>query len=299
MQEAADIAGFVTARAARETGLAEGTPVTTGTDDSGAEAISCGVVKPGQMMLQLGSSIYMILGTEDLVDDARLWREEFIVPGLCDISAGTNTAGSLTKWYRDNLFPEAKAAEAAGGPDAYKTMMAGVEAIAPGSDGLITLPYFAGERTPVNDPDARGILFGLTLSHTRAHLYRSALEGVGYSIAQQVDIMRSHENVPIDRIIAVGGGTQNPVWVQIIADILGVPVSTPEITVGACYGDALMAALAVKHPGFADYSALADFIRDGITYQPNMENHKIYRKFQSIYNSLYGLTAEAMHLLNR
>ena len=298
VQEAADIAGYVTAKAAAETGLAEGTPVITGTDDSGAEAISCGVVKPGQMMLQLGSSVYMILGTEGLVDDERLWREEFIVPGLCDISAGTNTAGSLTKWYRDNLFADAKAVEAAGGPDAYETMMEGVAAIAPGSDGLITLPYFAGERTPVNDPDARGILFGLTLSHTRAHLYRSALEGIGFSIAQQIAIMRSHENVPIHRIIAVGGGTLNPVWMQIIADILGTPVSTPAVTVGACFGDALMAAQAVKYPGFESYDALTNYIQDGITYLPDMDNHAAYRKYQAIYDSLYPLTADLMHAVS-
>ena len=220
------------------------------------------------------------------------------MPGLCDISAGTNAAGSLTKWYRDNLFMDAKAVEAAGGEDAYQTMMAGVEAIAPGSDGLITLPYFAGERTPVNDPDARGILFGLTLSHTRAHLYRSALEGVGYSVAQQINIMRSHENVPIDRIIAVGGGTQNPVWMQIIADILGTPISTPAITVGACYGDALMAALAVRYPGFEDYSTLTNYIQDGITYQPDPEKHKLYQKYQTIYDRLYPMTAQLMHELN-
>lgn len=298
VQEAADIAGYVTAQAAMETGLAEGTPVLTGTDDSGAEAISCGVVSPGQMMLQLGSSIYMILGTGEMVDDERLWREEFIVPGLYDISAGTNAAGSLTKWYRDNLFEDAKAVEAAGGPDAYQTMLKGVEQIPAGSDGLITLPYFAGERTPVNDPDARGILCGLTLAHTRAHLYRSALEGIGYSIAQQIAIMRSHENVRIDRIIAVGGGTQNPVWMQIIADILGTPVSTPKVTVGACYGDALMAAQAVRYPGFEDYRRLTNFIQEGKVYAPNPENHAQYRKYQKIYDALYQATAEYAHQLS-
>ena len=295
VQEAADIAGFVTAEAAAETGLAEGTPVTTGTDDSGAEAISCGVVSPGQMMLQLGSSVYMILGTEGLVDDEQLWREEFIVPGLCDISAGTNTAGSLTKWYRDTLFPDAKVLEAEGGPDAYQTMLAGVAEIAPGSDGLITLPYFAGERTPVNDPLARGVLFGLTLSHTRAHLYRSALEGVGHSIAQQIARMRSHENVEINRIIAVGGGTLNPVWMQMIADILGMPICSPEITLGACFGDAMMAALAVKHPGFDSYDSLTRYIREGTVYTPNPENHRVYAKYQVLYDRLYPVTAELAH----
>lgn len=299
IREAVDIAGFVTAKAAEETGLAEGTPVTTGTDDSGAEAISCGVVKPGQMMLQLGSSVYMILGTSKRIDDERLWREEFIVPGLCDISAGTNTAGSLTKWYRDTLFGDAKKIEMDGGENAYQTMMKGVKELPPGSDGLITLPYFAGERTPVNDPQARGILFGLTLSHTRAHLYRSALEGIGYSIAQQIAIMRSHEDVRIERLIAVGGGTQNRVWMQIIADILGIPVSTPEITVGASFGDALLAALAVRHPGFESYDDLARFVRDGVVYVPDQSRHKIYREYQKIYNEIYASTSGLAHALSR
>ena len=98
IHEATDVVGTITKKASEETGLAEGTPVLTGTDDSGAEAISVGVVSPGKMMIQLGSSVYMILGTKGLIDDERLWREQFIVPGLCDISAGTNTAGSLTKW---------------------------------------------------------------------------------------------------------------------------------------------------------------------------------------------------------
>ena len=132
--EAAEVAGTVTAEAAAETGLSEGTPVITGTDDSGAEAISCGVVESGKMMLQLGSSVYMILGTDSLIDDERLWREEFIVPGLCDISAGTNTAGSLTKWFRDELFPDALAAERAGGENAYQRMLEGVAEIPPGAD---------------------------------------------------------------------------------------------------------------------------------------------------------------------
>ena len=126
----------------------------------------------------------------------------------------------------------------------------------------------------------------------------SALEGVGYSIAQQIAIMRSHENVPIDRIIAVGGGTQNPVWMQIIADILGTPVSTPAVTVGACFGDALMAALAVKHPGFESYSALTNYIHGGKTYLPDAEKHQQYCRFQAIYDKLYLQTLDLMHMLS-
>ena len=290
--------GYVTAQAAAETGLAEGTPVITGTDDSGAEAISTGVVEPGKMMVQFGSSVYMILGTKELVDDDRLWREQFIVPGLCDISAGTNAAGSLTKWYRDTVFPDALALEKSGGPDAYETMMQGVEDVPVGSDGLVTLPYFAGERTPINDPDAKGVLFGLTLAHTRAHMYRSALEAVGYSVNQQIKLMESHDNVVIDQIFAVGGGVKNPAWMQIVADITGKTISTPAVTVGASFGDAMMAALGVHYDGFENFASLTKFIKPGKSYEPNMENHEKYKKFQSIYDRLYEATKDLAHELS-
>lgn len=297
VKEANDIAGYVTESASKETGLAVGTPVIVGTDDSGAEAISTGVVAPGKMMIQFGSSIYMILGTKELVDDERLWREEFIVPGLCDISAGTNAAGSLTKWYRDTIFPDARILEKSGGPDAYQTMMHGVDQVPPGSEGLITLPYFAGERTPINDPQAKGILFGLTLSHTRRHMYRSALESVAFSVNQQLKFMMEHD-VPIDQIFAVGGGAINELWMQIVADVTGKEISTPAITVGACFGDALMAASGIQYTGFESFDKLLDFIKPGKTYMPNMDNYNIYEKYQAVYDALYPATADLMHIID-
>lgn len=297
VQEATDIAGYVTDTAARETGLAIGTPVITGTDDSGAEAVSTGVVEAGKMMIQFGSSIYMILGTNKLVDDDRLWREEFIVPGLCDISAGTNAAGSLTKWYRDTVFNDFLQVEEKDGTSAYTAMAKELDGIEPGSNGLITLPYFAGERTPINDPLAKGLVLGINLSHTRAHLYKSALEGIGYSINQQIKIMEAHEDVSIDKIYAVGGGVKNETWIQLVADILGKTLSTPKITVGASYGDAMMAALGVKHSGFESFASLTNFIQSGKEYLPNQENHEKYQCYQEIYNQLYEVNKSFMHRL--
>ena len=162
-----DIAGHVTEKAARETGLAKGTPVIVGTDDAGAEAISTGVLQPGDMMLMFGSSLYMILCTDRLVNDNRIWREEFIIPNTFDISAGTNAAGTLTRWYRDNFYTECLEKEKETGINAYELMMEGIDKVPVGSDGLITLPYFAGERTPINDPFAKGMIFGLTLAHKK------------------------------------------------------------------------------------------------------------------------------------
>ncbi len=298
VQEAADIAGTVTRQASAETGLAEGTPVITGTDDSGAEAISTGIVAPGQMFIQFGSSVYMILGTRTLVDDERLWREQFIVPGLCDISAGTNTAGSMTQWLRDTIYPDAVEKQAQGGPNAYATMQESANTIPAGSEGLITLPYLAGERTPINDPQARGLIFGLTLAHTRAHLYHSALEGVAYSVNQQIQLMESHPEVDIERIFAVGGGAKNPLWMQIVADVTGKVINVPAVTVGAAFGDCMMAALGVGWPGFDDYASLTKYVKPGIQYIPNPENHATYKGYQEVYNSLYPATMHLAHKLS-
>lgn len=289
-----DIAGHVTGQAARETGLKAGTPVIVGTDDAGAEAISTGVLQPGDMMLMFGSSLYMILCTDKLVNDDRIWREEFIIPNTFDISAGTNAAGTLTRWYRDNLFTECLESERRTGANAYSEMMKGLDEIPAGSDGLITLPYFAGERTPINDPQAKGVLFGLKLTHTKQHMYRSALESVGYSIAQHFAIFEEH-GVPVNKIMAVGGGTKNPLWMQMVADITGKTLHTAGITIGASFGDAMMAAMGIRYfSSFADFSS---FIKAGAVYTPDAQTHKAYQPYLRMFDQLYDATKELMHKL--
>ncbi|MDD2302538.1 MAG: FGGY-family carbohydrate kinase [Eubacteriales bacterium] len=289
-----DVAGRVTAEAAAETGLEEGTPVIVGTDDSGAEAISAGVLEPGDMMLQIGSSVYMFLCTDRLVNDDRIWREEFIIPGTFDISAGTNTAGTLTRWYRDQLFSDAVREAQSSGTNAYQLMLKGVEAVPPGSNGLITLPYFAGERTPINDPLAKGAIFGLTLEHTRAHLYKSALESVGYAINQHFRIFREHR-APMNKIMATGGGTKNPLWLQLIADITGETIRTPQNTIGASFGDAMMAAMGIHY--FSDYGELTALVKEGPYYNPDSDRHRSYQTYQAIFDELYLATKDLAHRL--
>lgn len=134
-------------------------------------------------------------------------RKEFI-PNTYDISAGTNAEGTITRWYRDQLFPECVKSEGETSINAYEQMMEGISEIAPGSNGLITLPYFARESTPINDPYAQGMFLGLALQHTKKYLYRSALESIEYLTAQHFSIFEKH-NVEIHTIMAVGGGTKN------------------------------------------------------------------------------------------
>lgn len=289
-----DIAGYVTEKAAKETGLAKGTPVIVGTDDAGAEAISTGVLQPGDMMLMFGSSLYMILCTDRLVNDNRIWREEFIIPNTFDISAGTNAAGTLTRWFRDNFYTDCLEKEKETGINAYELMMDGIDKISVGSDGLITLPYFAGERTPINDPFAKGMIFGLTLAHKKEHLYRSALESVGYSIAQHFKIFEEH-NVKINKIMAVGGGTKNHFWMQIISDITGKEISTAAVTIGASFGDAMMAAMGIDY--FDCFADLSKLIKTGDKYIPNINNHEKYKKYQKIFDELYLVNKDLMYKL--
>ena len=295
VMSATDIAGGVTARAARETGLAEGTPVLVGTGDSGAEAVSTGVAVPGDMMVQLGSSCYFIYLADRMIKDPRLWPGTFIIPGTYGICAGTNTAGSLTKWMRDELYRDAVAEEARGGTCAFEVMAREAAEVAPGSDGLVCLPYFAGERTPLNDPGARGMFFGLTLGHTRGHMVRAALEGIAFTVAAHVDIIEREHGLHIERLMAVGGGTKNPVWLQAVADACSKEVRTAKVTMGACYGDALMAALAGG--ACASWEELVQRVGEGGVVAPDRRVHELYRERRGMFDALYERNREDMHAL--
>lgn len=285
---AAAIAGKVTERAAKETGLAVGTPVLTGTGDSGAEAISAGVCQPGDMMIQLGSTGYMIYLSDHIIDEPCLWPGTFILPDTYGICAGTNTAGALTQWMKDQWYRDVKEEEA------FAVMAQEAGEIPAGSEGLLCLPYFAGERTPINDPKARGCFIGLESGHTRGHMVRAGLEGICHSIRANQKLLKAH-GLEIKRIFAVGGGTKNPVWMQCLADILEQEISVPQVTMGAAYGDALMAALAGG--AFQDWAALSEKIQVAKTYLPEPETVATYRKQNVLFDALYENTKELMHQL--
>lgn len=295
VMSATEIAGKVTSRAALETGLAVGTPVLVGTGDSGAEAISTGVAVPGDMMVQMGSSCYFIYLSDRMVEDARLWPGTFIIPGTYGICAGTNTAGALTKWIRDEFYRDALSGELSGGPSAFEVMALEASRVAPGADGLVCLPYFAGERTPLNDPLARGVLFGLTVGHTRGHVVRAALEGIAFTVAAHVDILEREHGLGINRLMAVGGGTKNPVWLQAVADACGKEVRTANVTMGACFGDALMAALAGG--ACEDWGELVRRVGEGKVVSPDPAVHKLYRERRKMFDELYQKNAGLMHAL--
>ena len=169
-----EIAGGVTPRAAEATGLAPGTPVIVGTIDAAAEAVSVGVLSPGEMMMMYGSTVFTVLIAASRARDPRLWWAPWLFPGQHATLAGLATSGALTHWFREQLAPELDAS------GAMAALAAEAASSPPGARGLVFLPYFSGERTPIHDPSAKGMWFGLNLTHRRADLYRALLEGIAF-----------------------------------------------------------------------------------------------------------------------
>jgi len=292
----AEVAGRVTEAAARETGLAQGTIVVTGTADAAAEAVSAGLAASGDMMMMYGSSSFFILRTKALVTPRGFWASRFLERDSYVVAGGTATAGSLTRWFRDNFSPTEVAAERSGGPDAYAALAELASASPPGSRGLVALPYFSGERTPVADPDARGAILGLTLSHSRADVYRALLESVGYSIRHNIEALAT-EGCAARRILAVGGGAQNQAWMQIVSDIAGIAQEVPLRHLGAAYGDAFLAGIGAGF--FSDTGDISRWKRDSRLVQPRAAPRKVYDEGYRIYRELYERNSGLMHDLAR
>lgn len=297
MMWSTEIAGYVTGDAARETGLAVGTPVTAGTVDAAAEAVSVGAIYPGDLMVMYGTTMFFILVTEQVVPDARVWSTGYVFPGTRNIAGGMSTTGALTRWFRDQFGQQELAAEATGGQNAYAALSDLAGEIAPGADGLVCLPYFAGERTPIHDPDARGVFAGLTLSHTRGHMYRAALEGTAYGVRHNIETLRDIGAAP-KRIVAVGGGAQNELWLQIVSDVANIPQVVQQQSIGAAYGDAFLAGIATGI--IEDISVLNDtWIEAKTMIQPNLDTNDVYSATYEIYRSLYENAKSDLHALAR
>ncbi|MBN1934245.1 MAG: sugar kinase, partial [Anaerolineae bacterium] len=167
-------------------------------------------------------------------------------------------------------------------------------AVPPGSEGLVILPYFSGERTPLNDPDARGVIAGLSLAHGRGHLYRAILEATAYGVLHNLEVMRTGGANPC-RAIAAGGGTKSDLLVQIVSDVTGIEQELPAQTVGAAYGDAFLAGLAV---GLVSRSTLeSQWVRMVRRFTPDPVRREQYKPYYTIYRSLYPHTLQDMHAL--
>lgn len=283
-----DCAGTVTPKASAETGIPSGAPVAVGTADALAETVAAGALAIGDLMVMYGTTLFLIQTTARFKPHRDLWSSVHLGPGAAVLAAGMSTSGALLSWFRDELGAE-DASFAGLSQQAAETP--------PGAEGLITLPYFSGERTPINDPGARGLFFGLTLSHTRAHLYRSCLEGIAYGLRHNIEVMAEAEAAP-KRLIAIGGGARDTLWPQICSDVTGLPQDLPARTIGAAYGDAYIAGLASGI--FSDFAPLRDtWVRIERRIEPNPANAAVYDAHYPIYRDLYRDTRRHMARLSR
>lgn len=277
------IAGRVTAAAAAETGLPAGIPVTCGTIDAAAEAVSVGVRQTGDMMVMYGSTIFIITLTAERVRDPRLWYAPWLFPDQHASMAGLATSGTLTHWFRDRFARELPRDEA------FATLAAEAEASPKGANGLLCLPYFSGERTPIHDPLAKGAFFGLNLTHGRGDLYRAVLEGIAMGTAHVADTFREAGAAPA-LVLAVGGGTKNGVWMQATSDLTGLTQVVSRTSVGASYGDAFLAAVAV---GAAQPEDIARWNPPEREVAP--ERVAAYARQYPLFRQLYEATKDIAH----
>ncbi len=289
------IAGHVTDDASRETGLLPGTPVIVGTTDAGAETVSTGANQPGDLMIMFGSSFFFVLLMDRLIPSQKFWSTPWLDSSAYTIQGGTSTSGSITRWFRDNFAYMEVAAQKSGGKNAYAALAELLQDSPPGAKGLILLPYFEGERTPIYDPEAKGVLFGLTLRHTRADIYRAILEGIAFGIRHIIETLLKEGASP-KRIIGAAGGTKNLGWMQIVADIANIEMLIPEKESSAPYGDAFMAAVGAGF--FNDLSENERWIGKTTSIKPNPGMYNFYEPYYRIFRKLYDQTKDLMHEIN-
>jgi xylulokinase len=276
-----EIIGVVTEAASHASAIPVGTPVACGAMDFWAENIGCGTETPGDCMLAYGTTMSVSAVTDRLVAKGDLWTAPGSSPTVNHVGGATSTAGALASWVCDRTSA----------PDQV-TLAAEAARVAAGSHGLLMLPYFSGERAPIHDPDARGVVVGLSLSHGRAELYRAALEAIALSVRHVFETI-SAAGVTVTRLVAVGGGLRDELWPQIVSDVLQLPQDRPAVTLGAPYGDALIAARAVGAAAPGSWGEVGAVIR------PIPEHARRYDELYTAYRDLDRATREVSHRLVR
>jgi xylulokinase len=279
---AGDIAGTVTDTAAAVTGLPAGVPVIAGTIDAWTEAVSAGAHEDGDLMLMYGTTMFLVSTGRDTLRTPSMWTTAGAFPGTRNLAGGMSTTGALTAWLKELTNAD------------YPTLLTEAAASGVGARGIAMLPYFAGERTPILDPDARGVIAGLTLDHTRGDLYRAALEATALGVRHNVETMRA-AGADIRRIVAVGGGTQGHLWLQIVSDAAGLVQEVPEVTIGASYGAAYLAATAVAAEGRTPDIRAWNPV--GTIVIPDPDNADAYDELFALYLDLYAGSRDVAHAL--
>lgn len=293
--ESTDIVGGLTKEMAEELGLSEGMPVVASGIDCGAANIGLGVFESGVYAAAIGTSMCAALISDKPVKGKGLivWPYLYEAKKLSYYFAGGATAGAIVKWFINTLCQFETEAQKAGGPGVYDILNSEAANIPAGSEGLIVLPYFMGERSPVWDSDAKGTMVGLSLIHTKAHIYRAFLEAVAYSLR---DAMEATGESLGESILLAGGVTKSMLWRQIFADVTGYPIVCPIHDVEANMGDVMLAGIGT---GLLTYDEVKKWQVLDEKIMPNIENHEKYNRYYKVYHSIYHHLKDDMKELTK
>ena len=292
------LAGELTAAAAAELGLVEGIPVIVGSADQPATTIGCGIAETGKAMIAIGSGGQVVTplrppsGTATvLATDPRLHVFNHSIPGMWYILGAILSAGLSLRWLRKIAGTEAL------GSAAYERFSAAAQAIAPGAEGLIFLPYLSGERTPHMDPLARGAFVGLSYYHEQGHLARAVMEGVAFALRETLELSLALGG-EVDTIVAAGSGTDSAVWRQILANVLGLPLQKSLLREQSGIGAAVTAGVGIGvYSTFAD--AAIEMAQYGQITEPQPEHQALYQALYAEYQALYPHLREDFHILSK
>lgn len=268
-----EVIGEVTREAAEFCGLRAGIPVVAGGLDAACGTLGAGVFKAGQTQEQGGQAGGMSICEDKPAGDPALILSHHVVPNLWLLQGGTVGGGSL-KWLKPVLAMES-----------FKEMDLEAEKIPAGSEGLIYLPYMAGERSPIWDPDAKGVFCGLSYDKTRGHLIRAALEGCAFALYHNIDVAEN-AGAKAEELIAMGGAANSRLWTQIKSDVTGKVIRVSDSDTATTLGAAILAGV-----GTGLYSSFEEAVQRTVelnrVHEPNWENHKIYQERYQIYLEIY------------
>ena len=285
--ESPEVSGHISKSAAEATGLCEGMPVVGGGGDQAAGGVGNGIVRPGVVSSTTGTSGVVFAHMDEPAMDARLRTHTFChaVPGKWHVMGVMLSAGGSLRWFRDALGAEEKAQAKRRKVDPYEVLLEPAAQVPAGCEGLIFLPYLTGERTPYPDPSARGVFFGLTLRHTKAHLVRAVLEGVAYGLRDSLELLRGM-NLPVEQVRASGGGARSALWRQIQADVNNCELVTINVDEGPAFGVALLAGVGAGiYPSVAE--ACDRTIALATRTAPQPDAVAVYGDYYPIYRELY------------
>jgi len=292
--EPTDIVGRVTPEAARALCVPEGTPVVAGAGDQAAGAVGLGAIDSGVTSVVFGTSGVVLVPTAQPIGDAlgRVHTFCHVLPDRWFAMGVTQAAGGSLQWYRNQFAQSEKAVAQLAGVDSYDLLMDEAAQVPPGADGLVYLPYILGERTPHLNPNARGSFVGLDWNHGPAHMVRSILEGVSFSLRDAWEVLREM-GVPLEETRVSGGGAKSRLWMDVFAAVLNRPVDVVGGQEGPAYGAALLAAHGVGIVDLRNATQRQVYLPETRRVVPQTEwaEHYsgLYDTFREVYTSLTGI----------